>query len=194
MTGVVLCGGQSTRMGTDKGLIKQNDLVWAQSAFDKLSSLSIPVILSVNAMQIENYQRVFHPSLLIKDSGRVNIKGPLCGVMSVHINYPSEDLLLLACDMPFMESYFLKQLVDYRNRDNPFDIYLFSNNGEPEPLCGLYSANGLEKILHMHDENKLSKHSMKFVIDQLHTCFIPLKDGEQKFFMNINSHADLNGL
>ncbi len=194
MTGVVLCGGQSTRMGTDKGLIKQNDITWARSAFDKLSSLDIPVVLSVNARQVEQYLPIFHPSLLVKDSDRINIKGPLCGAMSVHVNYPAEDLLLLACDMPFMETYFLKQLVDHRNRDHSFEAYLFSTYGEPEPLCGVYSANGLARILRMHDENGLIKHSMKFAIDQLHPFFIPLKDGQQKFFMNINTHADLNGL
>ena len=32
MIGVALCGGQSTRMGADKGLLMQNDLTWVDTA------------------------------------------------------------------------------------------------------------------------------------------------------------------
>ena len=51
MLGVVLCGGQSSRMGTDKGLIKLNANTWAQAAVDKMLLLKLKVVLSVNATQ-----------------------------------------------------------------------------------------------------------------------------------------------
>ncbi len=55
---------QSLRMGTDKGLLTENDTKWAQSEVDKISSLGIPVVLSVNSSQFTNYSSAFHPAQL----------------------------------------------------------------------------------------------------------------------------------
>ena len=54
MYGLILCGGKSSRMGTDKGLLKLEANTWAQTAVDKLSELSIPVKLSVNKNNMQN--------------------------------------------------------------------------------------------------------------------------------------------
>jgi molybdenum cofactor guanylyltransferase len=51
MLGIVLCGGQSSRMGTDKGLMVNEARTWAQTAVDKLTTLLIPVKISVNEKQ-----------------------------------------------------------------------------------------------------------------------------------------------
>jgi len=39
MIGVVLCGGQSSRMHADKGLIKVQGVTWAEAAFQKMEAL-----------------------------------------------------------------------------------------------------------------------------------------------------------
>ena len=48
MLGIVLCGGQSLRMGKDKGLLKLEAKTWAQTAIDKIAVLNFPVKISVN--------------------------------------------------------------------------------------------------------------------------------------------------
>ena len=53
MLGVVLSGGQSSRMGTDKGLIKLESKSWAQIALDKLAAFQIPVVVCVDGKQQE---------------------------------------------------------------------------------------------------------------------------------------------
>ncbi len=47
MIGLILCGGQSSRMGSDKGLLKLEAKTWAQTAIDKMEILHIPVKISV---------------------------------------------------------------------------------------------------------------------------------------------------
>jgi molybdenum cofactor guanylyltransferase len=195
MLGVILCGGLSSRMGTDKGLLKLDTDTWAQSAFSKMAALDIPVVLSVNELQVAHYSIPFDAGILITDDPSLDLKGPLGGVLSIHKMYPVEDLFVLACDMPFMEVDTLQQLADtYNDNKAPYDAFIFTNDNEPEPLCAIYKSTGLANTLQLYEANELKKYSMKSMLDHLDTFSIPIPEQQKKFFRNINSHAALNGL
>ncbi len=194
MLGLVLCGGQSSRMGSDKGLLVLEAKTWAQTAFDKLATLNIAMKLSVNEKQFADYAKVFAKESLITDDNTIDVRGPLLGVLSAHIQNPADDLFLLACDMPLMEPLLLKELYNYYLQNPGKEVYIFTNDNEPEPLCGIYTASGLSKIIALQKENKLVKHSMKFMLSQLTVYTIALKEEQKKYFRNFNAHAELNGL
>lgn len=194
MLGIILCGGQSSRMGSDKGLLMYEAKTWAQTAFEKLSTLNLPLQLSINQQQKNDYLKVFKPELLIVDNTDLNIRGPLLGVLSAHLQNPDDDLFLLACDLPLMDSNLLKELLTLYTAQNKFEAYIFTNNKEPEPLCGIYTARALKKIIALYQSDKLTRHSMKFVLSQLVVCEIALLDDQKKYFRNFNAHADINGL
>jgi len=193
MLGIILCGGQSTRMGSDKGLLKLHATTWAQTAIDKIKAIKLPVLLSVNKDQYDGYAAIFNPQQLITDNDSLKLKGPLCGVLSVHMQYPQEDLLILACDMPLMETELLKELITHYQQ-GPAAAFVFTNDGEPEPLCGIYKATGLAHILHLYQTNQLPKHSMKYMLEHIITNLVPIADDKKKCFRNFNAHAELNGL
>ena len=115
-------------------------------------------------------------------------------MLSSHLQFPQEDLFVLACDMPLMESCLLQTLYTNSRQESSFNAYVFANEGEPEPLCGIYKAGGLSTILEMLSAGRLSKHSMKFVFAPTLTMLIPATDEQKKFFRNLNAHAELNGL
>jgi molybdenum cofactor guanylyltransferase len=194
MLGIILCGGQSTRMGTDKGLLKLHANTWARTAADKLETLSLPVLFSVNEGQYAEYASIFPAASLIKDNISLKLKGPLCGVLSVHLEYPSEDLALLACDMPLLEPALLATLLERYQQDPIPDAFVFNNNGEPEPLCGIYKASGLAHIMALYKNHQLPKHSMKFMLEHINTSLLPLTEDQKKSFRNFNAHSELNGM
>jgi len=194
MLGIILCGGQSSRMGTDKGLLKQEAKTWAQTAMEKLSVLQIPIQISVNRQQQEEYAKVFPQELLIVDNAATDIRGPLLGVLSAHLQNPGKDLFLLACDLPLMDTNLLKELYALYQQSKKYDVYIFSNNKEPEPLCGIYTAIALQKIIALQQQDKLLRHSMKFVLSQLIVCEIAVHESQKISFRNFNAHAELNGL
>src|SRR6187402_3950217 len=111
MLGVVLCGGQSSRMGSDKGLLMLNDKTWTQKAIDTLNNFQIPIVISVNKNQHQDYSSIFPADILIPDDPSLHLHGPLCGLLSVHLKYSEEDLLILACDMPLIDAELVKQLL-----------------------------------------------------------------------------------
>ena len=194
MIGLILCGGQSSRMGTDKGLLKSEAIPWARHAFDKLSSLQIPVLISVNRNQVNDYAELFTAAGLVTDNETLQLKGPLLGVLSTHLAYPGQDIFVLACDMLLMESSILMQLFNEYGTTREADAIVFTNDGQPEPLCGIYKSGGLQLVLARYYSQQLSKHSMKFMLEHLAVYFISITDDQKKFFRNINAHAELNGL
>ena len=193
MTGVILCGGQSSRMGTDKGLLTTATHTWAQAAAGKIAALGLPFYLSVNEAQYPDYAAHFLNSKLIRDNNTIDVHGPLHGVLSAHIELPKEDLFILACDMPLMEIPVLQQLFN-SSREHTADAFVFTNDGIYEPLCGIYSATGLSYIIQLLKNNQLPKHSMKYTLEHLSTYAIALRPEQKQYFRNFNAHADLNGL
>ncbi|MBK5273034.1 MAG: molybdenum cofactor guanylyltransferase [Bacteroidia bacterium] len=194
MISIILCGGQSTRMGSDKGMLPSDTSTWAQSAADKMALLQLPIVLSVNNNQYNDYSTLFNPKQLIKDDESLQIKGPLAGVLSVHHQHPSEDLFVFACDMPLMEPVILKELYKYYINNPGYQAYLYINDKEAEPLCAIYRKEGLSSIIEIHQKGNLVKHSMKFMLGLLSVYSIPVEENQKKYFRNINAHAEVNGL
>ncbi len=191
MLGLVLCGGQSQRMGSDKGLMKTGEKTWAQMAVDKLSALSIPVKISVNEKQMPFYAEAFSIHKLIVDDNSLSVKGPLLGMLSCHLAFPKEDIVVLACDMLLMETSMLLSLYKNYQQQNA-EAYIFTNDGEAEPLCGIYTAKGLSVILDMLNSRQLVKHSMKFMLEHVTVAKIALQEEEKKYFRNFNKASEIN--
>jgi molybdopterin-guanine dinucleotide biosynthesis protein A len=191
MLGVVLSGGQSSRMGSDKGLLMTNGETWAQQAHAKLQKLEIPVVISINPLQQPLYAGIFPSELLIHDLGILDFKGPLAAVLSVHTKYPEEDLFVLACDMTEMETSILRELYDHYRQKPFFDAFVFSIDGEPEPLCSIYSHKGLSTILKRHLTREIVKKSMKKMLESLPAMWISVPPEKKAFFKNVNDRSAL---
>jgi molybdopterin-guanine dinucleotide biosynthesis protein A len=191
MLGVVLCGGQSSRMGSDKGLLPGNGKAWAEYAYDKLQKLEIPVVISINPFQKSLYENVFPSKLLIDDLYTLGFKGPLAAVLTVHSKYPEEDLFVLACDMTDMETSIMGELFDHYRQKSSFEAFVFTIDGEPEPLCSIYSHKGLSAILRRHLTGEVFKKSMKMMVEYLPAMRLPVPEDKKAFFKNINDREAL---
>jgi molybdenum cofactor guanylyltransferase len=191
MIGVVLCGGKSSRMGTDKGLLTERNKAWSELAIEKLSSLSLNSVVSINSSQLNTYSSLFSSDQLIVDKDW-NIKGPLLGLLSVHDQFVNDDLLVLGCDLPKMELNVLQSLVSEYKQFPHFDTYIFNNGIHSEPLCGIYTSNCFKKISNAAREGKLRSFRMMDVLDMLNSKYLPLREEWKSSFQNINSPADLN--
>ncbi len=58
---VVLCGGESKRMGQDKGLIPIDSITWAEHMAKKLTAIGLPVVISIKHSQRDDYLSIFTP-------------------------------------------------------------------------------------------------------------------------------------
>ena len=187
MIGIVLSGGQSSRMGLDKGLMTIQGNVWSKVAFEKLAALSIPSFVSVNNIQLQEYLKHFNRNELFVDRSDLKIQGPLAGVLNAHLLHPDQDVMVLACDMPEMQLQILEKLKREFQAKQPEAIAFKGIN--IEPLCAIYSKQGLAKIKEEYDSSRLANHSMTSVLEFLKTSYLPIREEWQQSFKNFN-HAD----
>lgn len=192
MLGVILCGGASSRMGKDKGLVQTGDQYWTTLAAGKITSLSIPVVISVNLFQLPMYLKEFKDMTLIPDNVSLKVKGPLSGILSVYIKNKSEDLFVLACDMPLMNSFILQQLQNAYKQNPGYQAYVYASDAGLEPLVAIYSHNALRKVLEEVKAGKLKKFSMHGVLESLNVFRLEISPADQQYFQNFNSPRDLS--
>lgn len=190
MTGIVLCGGNSTRMGRDKGLLKEEEETWAEFAVRKLQALDLPVFVSVNPQQVPIYEQIFSAKQLLVDNERFSEKAPLFGLLSAHLQLPDEDLFILACDIKDMTMDLLKNLLDAAKQESN-EAYVYHTGDRPQPLCGIYSAAGLQHICKLFEEGNLQRFSMMHTLEILQTKFFPVNEENRPAFNNYNSPEEI---
>lgn len=190
MIGVVLCGGQSTRMGRDKGLLPDGLTTWAGLTAQKILALPLPVVVSVNPQQSETYAKLFPGEWLVVDNNDLGVKGPLTGLLSVHQRWPAETLLVVACDLKNMTTALLHQLAT-EAAGNAAEAIVYTTGDHLQPLCGVYRPGGLAKILRLAQAKLLSRFSLIAVLEHLETALLPVAKNDLPAFANFNRAEDL---
>ena len=149
LLGVVLAGGQSSRMGHDKGLIKINGHTWVERAASLLAEFG-DVVISIRPEQYEAYGKLFAPAQLIPDEEIYG--GPLRGLMSVHRKFKNHNLFLLAVDLIQVEAAMIKQLIE---SSQGFDAAAFRDHTFIHSLCAFFKSTLLQHI----DAGKISSYA-----------------------------------
>jgi molybdopterin-guanine dinucleotide biosynthesis protein A len=179
LLGIILCGGKSIRMGSDKGLLLKEGKPWSVRVAEKFIALNIPFVVSVNDAQALAYQNHFTVDNLVIDM--VEIPGPLRGILSVNKSYHKKDLLVLACDMIEMQIITIQKLLDNYLQFPDFDFYAYHNGKFWEPFCGIYTSKALANLKNENTED----FSMQHILNSGNTQKIEMVD--KSSFANTNS-------
>jgi molybdopterin-guanine dinucleotide biosynthesis protein A len=149
------------------------------------------IFISINTNQSDSYQKIINSNLLIKDS--LDLKGPLAGLLSVHQQLSDKDLLIIACDMIDIQTDTITALIThFYSNSSVAEAVIYRKDGEFEPLLGIYSSPGLSKILALYTKGNLHHHSMKHVLEILHTLALPIPEHKIQEFENYNFKENLS--
>ncbi len=154
LLGVIICGGESRRMGHDKGLMQKNGIPWALHVRKKLD---MPAVFSLNAAQLQHYITQFPGEQLIIDDPAITAAGPLKGLLSVHKKFPDKDLLLLACDMLDIDEPTITTLIEAYRTNEPFKFFAYTDGTFFQPLCAIYTSSGIMTNTTAHSLQTLLK-------------------------------------
>jgi molybdopterin-guanine dinucleotide biosynthesis protein MobB len=131
--GLVLTGGRSTRMGSDKAQLQFGGRRLADRVGALLASCCAQVFISCRADQASLPGRQGRPQIhdILLDHG------PIGGLLSAFHAHPEAAWLVLACDLPNLTPETLERLTAGRNPYR-FATAFQGDQDRPEPLCTLY--------------------------------------------------------
>jgi len=137
LTGIVLSGGSSQRMGRNKALMELDGQTLIGRTLDKLSRLCDELIISAN--DVELYAHL--PARVIPDV--IPGRGALSGIHASLAEMRHERAVVVACDMPFLSLPLLRFMVAVAPG---YDVVVPRLGGYYEPLHAVYSASCIAPI------------------------------------------------
>ena len=143
LKGLVLAGGKSQRMGSDKGsLVYHNDLPQRNYMYQLVGSLTEEVYLSCHPDQVAEFDGQFN---LLPD--RFIDLGPFGGMLTAFQDDPDAAWLVVACDLPFIDAACLNHLVRNRNTSQIATAFHNPDSGFPEPLITIWEPRAYSSLL-----------------------------------------------
>jgi molybdopterin-guanine dinucleotide biosynthesis protein A/nucleoside-triphosphatase THEP1 len=163
ITGLILCGGQSVRMGTDKAFIIYNNKAQYAYVADMLKAFCSPIFISCNSKQQPAFLQQYKS---IIDNATFGNIGPMAGVLTAFEKYPQSAILVIGCDYPYLQKDDIEALCVAR--DAEFDAVCYQNNetGFDEPLLAIYEKQCALLMLQYFQNGH---HSMRYFLQTIRT-------------------------
>ena len=142
LRGLVLAGGRSERMQTDKGALHYHGLDQRQHTAALLAEFCPDVRVSVRADQSSSL-----PAGLVALPDTFLNLGPLGGILSALQADPNAAWLVLACDLPFLTRETLEHLVAGRQPARMATAFRSPWDEFPEPLVSIWEPRSYGQLL-----------------------------------------------
>ncbi len=186
VSALLLAGGKSSRLGTDKAKVKlDGESVMIQAIAEKLSELSEDIVVSTNGRRYEDITIPVRWATDIKP-GAGSLMGLYSGLLAVKHDYA----IAVACDMPFINIELLKYMLSLP-RD--YDALLPRIGDKTEQLHSIYARKclpAMEKFLgsgRLKITAFLDEINVKYISEDI----INRYDPQHLSFFNVNTAEQL---
>lgn len=178
VTGIILAGGKSRRMGMDKSQVSLMGKKLIEFPIDVIKKTTDRIIIIGDSSKI-NYPNIKQYNDIIPG------QGPLGGIYT-GLSYSQTELnIITGCDMPFIKLKFLKDLI--KHSDN-YEVIMFEHSGKFEPLYALYRKRIAAQIRKLIENGKLK---LQDIPNYFKTKLIKMDVNNEKLFFSVNTALDL---
>lgn len=189
MTGVILAGGLSTRMqGRDKAFLERDGRRVIERNAELLREVcGACVIVARDGSQAAQLKLPGWPILTDKVPGC----GPLGGIASA-FDTISDDLFVLACDLPGVEAPLFKRMKGLFEAEKPRMLLPRTRDGNEwrtQPLCAIYSRECELDVAKALEEKRLALFRLIQTWQGVRT--LDLDEIESAWLKNVNTPGDL---
>ena len=160
---VILCGGDSSRMGTKKALLPFEDKTMVEYIYDKFSPYFDKVYLSVN--ERGDLAHLGLDAQEIPDISRN--AGPYGAILSCLTMISGDRAFFMSVDTPFMDPRIAVYLYD-QSYNYDITTYKFSDDNL-DTICGVYNKRCIGPLFKSHF---LKKSTMSFIQEKCFTNLI----------------------
>jgi molybdopterin-guanine dinucleotide biosynthesis protein A len=185
VTSIVLAGGGSSRLGSNKALKLVGGESLLQRAIERVALISDQILVIGSA-----YQRGFPANSGIEYREDLYPgKGPLGGIYTGLLASKSDYNLVVACDLPFLNVELLRYLIKL----SPGFDAVVPRVGKVQPLHAVYSKSclGVMKVQVEHNLLKISRFLDSMNVRYVEETECRSIDRQLLSFFNVNSRADL---
>ncbi len=180
VAGVVLAGGKSTRLGTDKALLT----LYPHSSRTLLERTVALLTPFVDTVWVSGRQVDYAPFLPDAAPGAGPIGGILAGLQAAPV------CCVLACDVPLLQPLHLARLFAAREqRDSSACVTAFQNAyGRFETTVAIYEQAALP---YLQQAVKRKEYALHKAVPPEHWVGVPYNEDEANAFLNLNTPDDL---
>jgi molybdopterin-guanine dinucleotide biosynthesis protein A len=184
ITGLVLSGGSSRRMGEDKAMLFFEGQRLVSHVVSALESVCQQILVISQPQQ----DLSFLGKTVVHDM--IPGYGALMGLYTGLKNAPTDRVLAVACDMPFLQPKLLEHLIHV---DLKADVVVPKIDGHFEPLLAIYSKNCLGPIEDMIDRSQKCVYDFypKVRVREISQKELRIFDPELKSLINFNTPQEL---
>ena len=143
LRGLVLAGGRSRRMGSDKAGLVYGRMPQAARALALLDAFCEDPVVSRSPDQAP--PEGVEPARILTD--RFLDMGPLGGILTALSSDRDAAWLVVACDLPLLGASTLGRLVASRDPSREATAFLSGDGTHPEPLCAVWEPSTLRVAL-----------------------------------------------
>ncbi len=176
-------GGASQRMGGDKASTAFVDGTLLEWVRDRASSAFDHVFIVAN--EPAKFRHLGLP--VVTDA--LQVRGSAVGIYTAVLASPTDRVLCLACDMPFVTPDVLRRLVE---GSAGYDVFVPRHDPYFQPLCAVYAKSAADAFEQFLAEGGRRIYS---IYQQVNAGYLEVGDGRfgdpDDLFMNVNTPADL---
>ena len=178
VTGAILAGGNSSRMGRDKALLPWHGKPLISHAADTLRALFDDVYICGGTPDRYGFLGLpFLPDLVPES-------GPLGGIHAALSHCAPAPVFILSCDMPLVSRSLIEYILQF---PSSAPITVAAVDGRLQPLCGVYHTSALPVITQELEHRRLK---LMDVFARVNGTAVPIGPDlplyDERLMMNVN--------
>ncbi len=177
----ILSGGESSRMGSNKALVRIENERFIDRLTKELDGFHETVI---SAAKRGSYEELGY-RVIYDEREKI---GPIEGIRRVLTEAETEYVFVCAVDMPFVTKELVRYLAGYLSSDH--DCYVIADEDHIQPLCAIYSKACLPVIEELIAEGN---YRLREILKRMRTKYVSLEYTrfDKKVVRNINTRQEL---
>ena len=182
LTAIILVGGQSTRMGTDKSFLKFDNQDFISTVIGHAKKICNSLLIVSGK---HNHSLFQEKNLTVISDERPGM-GPMMGIITGLKKVKTEWVLVLSVDTPFFSTDMMQKL--WKSKGNHQGV-IFEDNEGIHPLNALYKTTTLKawETAFSKGERKLTQ-----VLKNIDIIYLLLTPKEALTMRNVNTKEDYN--
>jgi molybdopterin-guanine dinucleotide biosynthesis protein A len=178
MSASILAGGKSSRMGTDKALLKFGGKNFLETLLHTLSMFKNVMISTAGSGQYEFMECRRAPDLYPG-------AGPIGGIYSSLASCEDDYLFVTACDTPFLSGRLIKNICEAAGG---FQCFIAAERGGLlHPLCGVYHRSVIPTLRELINSGR---YKIAPVYDLVKTGYFVLSAEQEAELRNFNTKEE----